>query len=158
MDLKAGIDPDEEDLLQFQKKGQKQKKNLFLYSFLVMILAATIQLAFIITIIKEYIGEGHVSTDDPEKILIRILSFITLALYLWIELSNGRKIFCHAIYHSYLYRKQYKRFAAIFAGLLQCTTSLCCLFCSSNLIVQSETVADTVMNFAGLVIITGNYH
>lgn len=148
-------DNDLEDLEDVGKKVEKNDEGLFRYAFGVMLLAAAIQLCFIITLIKEYFGEEHFVTDDPEQVTIRILAFITLALYLWIELSNGRKIFVHGCYHSYFYRSGLKRAGSIFAGLLQCATSLCCLFCSSQLIVQSETVADCVMNFTSLVIITG---
>lgn len=155
LEVEENVDNDIEDL---EDTGKKiVKKDLFHYAFGVMLLAAAIQLCFIITLIKEYFGEEHFVTDDPEQITIRILAFITLGLYLWIELSNGRKIFVHGCYHSYFYRKEYKRFGSIFAGLLQCGTSLCCLFCSSQLIVQSETVADCVMNFTSLVIITGKF-
>lgn len=160
LELKEGIDSDEEDLEDIENENARVKQKtgkgkLFVYAFLVMTLAATIQLAFLITIIKEYFRVEHATTDDPERVIIRILAFITLALYLWIELSNGRKIFVHACYHGYLYRNTAKRIGSCFAGLLQCTTSLSCLFCSSQLIVQSESVADCVMNFTALVIITG---
>lgn len=152
LELEEQEDKDEEDYIQVH--GKKKTTNLFFYAICVMVLAASIQLTFIITLIQEYFGQSHVYTDDPQQIIIRILAFITLALYLWIELSNGRKILIHACYHGYLYRSGLKRLGAFFAGLIQCATSLCCLFCSSQLIVQSQTVADCVMNFTSLVIIT----
>lgn len=147
-------DKDKEDLEEAKKEEETKKKDLFLYSVSVMLLSAFVQLSFIITIIQEYFGEEHQNTSDPEEISIRIICFITLAIYLWIELQNGRKIFNHACYHAYLYRTTAKRITAAVGGLLQCGIALCTLFCSSELICQSGGVADCVTSFTSLVIIT----
>jgi hypothetical protein len=125
-----------------EKESKNEKKDLFYYALSVALLSATIQISFIITIIKEYFNEPHFITDDPELITIRLLAFLTITLKLWIELGNGRKIVNHGIYQSFLYRSNNKRILSIFMGMVQIFTTLSTYFCSSELIVQTESVID----------------
>ena len=152
LNLEDKVDPDKEDLEQVGK--QEEKKDLFFYALSVALLTCTIQIAFIVTLIKEYFNEGHVLTSDPELITIRILAILTLTLNLWIELGNGRKIFCHGIYQGFMYKSQYKRMLSVFMGGVQMFTALSCFFCSSELIVKTETVVDCVKDFSAMIILT----
>lgn len=152
INLEAAFDPDKEDL---EEAGHKTKKaDLFLYSLSVGLLSAIIQMSFIITLIKEYFREEHFIATDHELIAIRIFAFLTLNLKLWIEFSNGRKIVMHGVYQGFLYRDMYKRIISVFMGCVQIFTALACCFCSSQLIVQTETVVDCVKDFSALIIIT----
>ena len=137
-----------------EKDIKNPKKDLFYYALSVALLSATIQISFIITITKEYFNEPHTITDDPELITIRLLAFLTLTLKLWIELGNGRKIVTHGIYQSFLYRSNNKRLLSIFMGIVQIFTTLSCYFCSSELIVQTESVIDCVKDFSALIVLT----
>lgn len=152
LNMEEKEDPDAEDLAELGHKTEK--KDLFFYALSVAILSATIQIAFIVTIIKEYFHEEHIITADHELITIRILAFLTITLKLWIELGNGRKIVLHGIYQGFLYRNNYKRMLSILMGLIQIFTALSCYFCSSELIVQTETVIDCVKDFSALIILT----
>ncbi len=152
LNMEQKEDPDAEDLAELGHK--QEKKDLFFYALSVALLSCTIQIAFIVTIIKEYFHEEHVITADPELITIRILAFLTITLKLWIELGNGRKIVLHGIYQGFLYRANYKRLLSIFMGSVQIFTALSCYFCSSELIVQTETVIDCVKDFSALIILT----
>ena len=136
------------------KEIKNQKKDLFYYALSVALLSATIQISFIITIIKEYFNEPHFITDDPELITIRLLAFLTITLKLWIELGNGRKIVNHGFYQSFLYRSNNKRILSIFMGFVQIFTTLSTYFCSSELIVQTESVIDCVKDFSALIVLT----
>ena len=152
LDLQEVQNPDEEDLV--EGGVNKDRKDLFYYALSVALLSCLIQLSFIITIIKEYFHEDHIVTSDPELIAIRILAFVTITLKIWIELGNGRKIVLHGIYQGFLYRSTPKRIMSIFMGCVQIFTALSCYFCSSELIVQTETVSDCVKDFSALIILT----
>lgn len=133
---------------------KRRKGDLFYYALSIALFTSTIQIAFITTIIKEYFNEEHIITNDPELITVRILAFMTLSLKLWIELCNGRKIVMQGIYHSYMYRSQCKRILSSLMGCIQIFSSLACYFCSSELIVQAESVIDCVKDFSALIILT----
>lgn len=132
----------------------KSQSDLFNYAISVALFTSIIQIAFIITIIKEYFNEDHVIANDPELITVRILAFMTLTLKLWIELCNGRKIVMQTIYHSYMFRGGCKRLLSCVMGFIQIFTALACYFCSSELIVQTESVIQCVKDFSALIILT----
>lgn len=137
-------------------QSEKNKNNIlyiFIHSLLILILTASVQLTFIISLIDEYINIPITQTNDVLLIIIRFLAFITLGIYLWVELAHGSIIFSHACIHGYMYHNIFKRLVIIIAGLIQCFTTLCCLYCSSQLIVLSSNVAEVIMNFTALVII-----
>ena len=80
-----------------EPKNELNLSNVFSYAFGVGTLITLVQLSFLLTIIKEYFSEPINITSDPELITIRILAFVTLSLYLWIEYLNGRKKLNHAV-------------------------------------------------------------
>lgn len=131
-----------------------KEQNLFIYAVGVASLSCIIQLAFIYTIVREYWGLPHLPSNDIELITIRVLAMVTFGLYCWIELTNGKKIVTHALYHSYLYRDNKRRFVTLFYGCIQCFTALSCFFCAGEFIALTESVSDCLMNYTGLTIIT----
>lgn len=126
---------------------------VFNYALLVTFLTLLVQLAFFITIIKEYHLEPTFPTDDHELICMRILSFITLSIYLWTEYRNGRKKLNHAVYQGFLYQSLFKRFVSGFFGGFQMFSAFACYYTSGELLVRNENVMDCVLNFTALVIL-----
>lgn len=85
-----------------EPKNELNPTNVFNYAFGVGTLITLVQLSFLLTIIKEYFREPINVTGDPELISIRLLAFVTLSLYLWIEYLNGRKKLNHSVYQGFI--------------------------------------------------------
>ena len=63
---------------------------------------------------------------------MRILSFITLSIYLWTEYRNGRKKLNHAVYQGFLYQSLFKRFVSGFFGGFQMFSAFACYYTSGD--------------------------
>ena len=133
--------------------NEENRDRLFNYSVCVASLSALIQFIFSFTIIQEYHNDPIKLTSDHELITIRLLAFIALSVNIWIEYKNGRKKVNHAIYQKFLYRSNYKRIISGIFGVVQILVAFICYFCSSELIVRTETVIDCAIDFTSLLII-----
>ncbi len=136
-----------------EPKNHINLTNVFTYAFCVASLVTIVQLSFLFTIIKEYFREPINVTNDPELIAVRLLAFITLSLYLWIEYLNGRKKLNHAVYQGFLYQSEYKRFISGFFGGFQMFTAFACYYTCGELLKRNEGVIECVVDFSSLVII-----
>ena len=136
-----------------EPKNELNLSNVFSYAFGVGTLITLVQLSFLLTIIKEYFSEPINITSDPELITIRILAFVTLSLYLWIEYLNGRKKLNHAVYQGFLYQSPFKRIVSGFFGSFQMFTAFACYYACGELLKRNEGVIECVVDFSSLVII-----
>lgn len=132
-----------------EPKNELNLTNVFNYAFGVGTLITLVQLSFLLTIIKEYFREPINVTGDPELISIRLLAFVTLSLYLWIEYLNGRKKLNHSVYQGFLYQSFCKRVVSGFFGGFQMFTAFAC----GELLKRNEGVIECVVDFSSLVII-----
>ena len=136
-----------------ERINEENRDRLFNYSICVATLSALIQFIFSLTIIQEYHYDPIKLNSDHELITIRLLAFIALSVNIWIEYKNGRKKVNHAIYQKFLYRSFYKRFMSGLFGIIQIVVAFVCYYCSSELIVRTETVIECAIDFTSLLII-----
>ena len=136
-----------------EPKNELNLTNVFNYAFGVGTLITLVQLSFLLTIIKEYFREPINVTGDPELISIRLLAFVTLSLYLWIEYLNGRKKLNHSVYQGFLYQSFCKRVVSGFFGGFQMFTAFACYYACGELLKRNEGVIECVVDFSSLVII-----
>lgn len=140
-------------IIKRQKMLFTLNQKLFLYSLLISVISFSIQLIFIGVLTKEYFSISVLKIKDHEQIALRFIALITITIVVWIEFKRGSDKFNHAIYQKFLYISAQRRFVTAVNGLMQMMAGISCLFCSTMLIAQNDSVVNNVKTLVTMIML-----